>query len=67
MDELYVYMIVNKDNYKFMNSNMLCDDTFNIINGIRFSTLKRAEKYLNGLTIKDNYKIVRVKQTIEDI
>lgn len=65
-DELYVYMIVNKDNYKFMNSNMFCEDSFNIINGIKFLTKDRAIKYLSGLSIKEDYKVIRVKQTIEE-
>ena len=65
-DELYVYMIVNKDNHKFMNSNMFCEDCFNIVNGIKFLTKDRAIKYLSGLSIKDDYKVVRVKQIIEE-
>ena len=66
MEALYVYMIVNKENYKFMNSNALCDDTFNIVKGIRFQTYKRAESYLNNFINKENYKIVKVKLTIEE-
>lgn len=66
MDNLESYTIINKYNNKFMNSNMFCDDTFNVVRAIQFLTKDRAEKYLNGLSSgNDNYKIAKITYNIE--
>lgn len=67
MDDLYIHMIVNKYNRKFMNANMFCEDTFNIVKWVKFLTEDRAVHYLNELNIKEDYKVIKVKQIIEEI
>lgn len=55
------YTIVNSDGV-FMNSNLFCSDTKNIINAIKFRDKEDAEVYL-GQLIKDDFKVAKVTCT----
>lgn len=59
------YTIMKGNNFK--NSNFMRDDNENISEAIRFNTLESAKCYFEGLRKDREFKIVKVKCTLEYI